>query len=165
MHALPQKAGGFLQSLLRHHGAYPAASIGNNAVGAEIVAAVFDLQQGPCAPIRHTGRQIFKAALSVPFLSCRRQMENRIFTQADHRGSVARAAYDIDLLCFSDALRIDLRKTAARGNHGMRIFLAQLMKSTDIFVVRYRGDRAGVNNDSVSTIFHNFMPTFLCKLL
>ena len=46
----------------------------------------------------------------------------------------------------------------------MGVVLAQLVERADILMVGYRGDRAGVDNDSVCVLFDDLVPARSGKL-
>ena len=65
LEALRHQTAHLIDDLLRGAAALPAADVGHDAVGAEVVAAVHDGHPRPCAPLPHHGKPLGDGAVLV----------------------------------------------------------------------------------------------------
>ena len=147
MHACRAEPRRLAKHLVRRQRAHPSACIRNDAVGAEVVAAVLYFKEGTGTSLRNAGRK----QLVAMALGYRRRLPSlhRRLAALDNLCAVGRAAYDVDFSGRPHALRVDLREAAARRNDRVRVVPTQLVERADILVVRDRRHRAGVDNDRV----------------
>ena len=162
VHACRTEASCLGKRLLRRQRAYPAARIWNDAVGAEVVAAILYFKEGTCASLRNAGRQRLIAAASLR--QSRFSALHRRFTALNDLCAVLRAADDIDLAGRLYALRVDLRKAAARRDDRAGVVPAEPVERADIFMVGDRCDRAGVDDDRIRAAVYDLVSALGGKL-
>jgi len=152
---LPVALGGELPRLrhriFKRQGAHPPAGVGDDAVGAEIVAAVLDLQQRPRPLGKAAGGQLLERARKARVLDVlpaelfrggRRQFVQKF------RAAVRADEYiHVEL---PDLLRRGLRVAAAYADHRVRIELPRTPDGVARFFVGDRRDGAGVDDVAVA---------------
>ena len=142
------------QNFLPRAALFPSAHIGNDAVGAEIVAAVGDVH--PCVgiaraerlgavlrlrPVREKGHDLLFAALALD--------------EGGQLRNVVRSEYDVDegeFLYEQRRLPLLLRHAAAHGDEHPLFLPLELFKGADVaerVVLRILADAAGVEYDDV----------------
>ena len=151
--ALSGKARCLRHSRLQRHGTHPAACIGNDAVGTEIVAAVFDFQKRSCPRGKSARGQNFKRAgaacvvHAVPFLPRLRGINH----MPDESLPSICADQHIHVK-LSDLVRAALRIAAAHTDHGLRVQLAHAPDGVAGFFIGHGRDGAGVDDVAVADL-------------
>ena len=151
--ALGGKALRLLHRGLQRHGAHPAAGIGDDAVGAEIVAPVLDLQQRPRPrgkPAR--GQDLKRARLArvvhaLPFLA-----RGGSFDHVADEGLAAVGADEHVDVQLADLVRAALGVAAAHADGGGRIQLAHAPDGVAGFLVGNGCDGAGIDDIAVADL-------------
>ena len=130
-HQLPVALGGQMRRLMRHfiqrQAADAAARIRDDAVGAEIIAAILNFQHRACAPVGSTCRQRFKVKALERIIHAR---DGRVLAECAqnviHERLLAATAMHHIGTDGRRVLRAELRPAAAHGAQRLRVFLAQL---------------------------------------
>ena len=154
---LPVAVGGQARRLLRRliqgERADRTAGVGDDAVGAEIDAAVLHLQHGP-GPLAHAaGRQhlehpAFKGlvdGLQMAFL------RHRLLQKADEAGAVAGTGDQVHIQ-LPHIVRMGLGVAAADGHHSFRTLLFHPVDDLPGFLVADRRDGAGIHHIGVRSV-------------
>ena len=153
-HQLPVALGGQMRRLTRHfiqrQAADAAARIRDDAVGAEIVAAVLNLQHRARAAVGRARRQRLKVKALERIIHAR---DGRVLTECAqnviHERLLAAAAVHHVGTDGRRVLRAELRPAAAHGAQRLRVFLAQFADHLARLAPALRRDGAGVDDDQV----------------
>ena len=163
MHACVSQPRRLLERLLDRQRAHPPSRIRNDAVGAEVVAAVLDLEQRARAAVRDTGRQSLKAAV-LALTHLYGLSADGLLAQADHLRPVLGTADEVDLAGGADTLRVGLCKAATRRDNRIRIVSPQLVERSDVLMVGHRCYRTGVDDHGVRALIHDLVSARLRQL-
>ena len=138
-------------------GAHGAAGIGDDAVGAEIVAAVLNLQHGAGTLPHPAGRQIFKGSALQGVVNSNVLTAHAACLLFPPEGQQtlqeflpAAAAGDHIGAGFGSFLRADLGVAAAHTQQGVGMLAAQTVQEGAIFAVGDGGDGAGVDDEDIA---------------
>ena len=112
--------------LLYRQTAYPAAGVGDDAVGAEIDAAILYLKERTGVARNRTGGQLLKHSALKGLVEhfFMRALKRRIFDGFDELHPVAAAEHDIRTELFG-SVGAQLRVAAGHGDDGIGVFLTQ----------------------------------------
>ena len=146
-----------MRRLTRHfiqrQAADAAARIRDDAVGAEIVAAVLDLQHRARAAVGRARRQRLKVKALERIIHAR---DGRVLVERTqnviHKRLLAAAAVHHVCADGRRVLRAELRPAAAHSAQRLRVLLAQLADHLARFAPALRRDGAGVDNDQVDRL-------------
>ena len=163
VHARVSQPRRLLERLLDRQRAHPPSRIRNDAVGAEVVAAVLDLEQRARAAVRDTGRQSLKAAV-LALMHLYSLSADGLLAQVDHLRPIPGTADEVDLAGGADTLRVGLCKAAARRDNRVRIVSPQLVERADVLMVGHRCYRTGVDDHGVCVLIHDLMSARLRQL-
>ena len=148
--ALFRQPAGLLRRLLHRQRAHPAPGVGDDAVRAEIGAAVLDLQHSPGSALQPSGGQLFKppalerviqGGKGLPLPNCALQKLHKA-------GAVAGAADQVHPQLFHIS-RVCLGITAAHRDHRVRSRLSGPADDLPGLLIAHGGDGAGVDQIGV----------------
>ena len=156
-HQLPIALGGQMRRLTRHflqrQTADAAARIRDDTVGAEIIAAVLDLQHRARAAVGRARRQRLKVKALERIIHAR---DGRVLTERTqnviHKCLLAAAAMYHVGADGRRVLRAELRPAAAHGAQRLRVLLAQLADHLARLAPALRRDGAGVDDDQIDRL-------------
>ncbi len=149
------------QSLLERHGAHMPAGIGDDAVGAVIVAAVLHLQQCAGMSLQLACGEAFKGlAVSVRGHFVAAVPLHAILDGGQKISAVPRAPYDIGAQC-AGRIRIALRHAAAYREKYMRVFASGTPDGLPALPVCLAGHRAGVDYKHIGRLVRQLVPMCL----
>ena len=135
----------------QRRGAHRTACVGDDTVGAEVVAAVLNLQHSPGARFQAAGREKLKVPalkrrvhlLDAPFLLCRQEHP------VDKRFSPGTSGDDVDIQS-PYLLRLHLGIAAADADDGAGILPPAAANDGAVFFVCHGGYGTGVNDVTVA---------------
>ena len=138
---------------IRRKTADAAARIRDDAIGAEVVAAVLDLEHRARAAIGSAGRQRLKVKAPERIIDAG---DGRMLTKCaqniiHERLLAAAAVHDIGA-DGGGVLGAELRPAAAHGTQCLRVLLAQLADHLARLAPAFRRDGAGIDDDQVDRI-------------
>ena len=147
----PGQLPGLLHRQLQRSRAHRPPGVGNNTIGTEVHAAVLDLQHGPGPLLQPSGGKDLKfpAAQGVVHLFTVGVMFQGIQHLLDEGPPSAAAADDV-YAQFPNRLRGVLGIAAADPDHRLGILPAAPADHRPVFLVRYGGHRAGVDDVGVA---------------
>ena len=138
---------------LHGQAAKPAPGVGDDAIGAEIHAAVLNFQHGPGAAGDSPGGQLLKVppleglVNAGAALACGHGLLHGL-----HQLGPLGSAEDYIRPQGGYILSADLRIAAADGHHGAGVFLLQAADGLAGFAAAFGGDGAGVDDDGVGQL-------------
>lgn len=134
--------------------AHRAPGEGDDAVGAEVAAAVLDLEHGPGAAQEPTGGQQLKAvaAQGVVHTDLLLPGAGGLVHHAQEVLPPGGACHDVHPEP-GDLLRLELGIAAADAEDRRRIQLPAAADDVAVFLVRHGGDGAGIDNIAVAGLF------------
>ena len=138
---------------IRRKTADAAARIRDDAIGAEVVAAVLDLEHRARAAIGSAGRQRLKVKAPERIIDAG---DGRMLTKCaqniiHERLLAAAAVHDIGA-DGGGILGAELRPAAAHGAQCLRVLLAQLADHLARLAPAFRRDGAGIDDDQVDRV-------------
>ena len=162
-YALIREAPDLGHAVLQGPGLDPSPDIGDDAVGAELVAAVLDLDKGPGMAIQLRNEEVpclrggfFRVPLRIrlcPFLFREKLLQDQLRDPAlvPVRYQEVNGGIPQDRL-HAFVLHGGVHITACRNDEGLRIQLLCPMKHLAGFLVRHIGDRTGIDDVDIRWI-------------
>ena len=154
---LPVAVGGearrLLHRLFQGQGAHRAPGVGDDAVGAEVDAAVLHLQHGPGAVFHAAGGQHLEHPALEGLVDGLQAalLRHRLLQQADEAGAVAGAGDEVHVQ-FPHIVGVGLGVAAADGHHRAGVLPAGPVEHLPGLLVADRRDGAGVHHIGVRRV-------------
>ena len=143
-----------------------AAGVRDDAIGAVVVTAVLNFEQGAGVSRENAGGKLLKDLMRFIWSdrTAGLTIADGVFAQVEDMGAVGRAAHDADALERRGKVRVGLCQTAAERDDGIGIVPAHPAKLAQVFVGSRRGHRTGIQNTDVGTAVRNRVSALLCQL-
>ena len=145
--ALRRDGAGLLHDLRDGDVAALAAGQRHGAVGAVVVAAVLDLQEGAGALARRVGREEAFHGVNLAGIALRAALAAQ--QEPDQLALAVRADHQVHAFDREDLLRLQLRVAARDGDFGAGRGLVELPDEVAALLVGVLGHRAGVDHEDV----------------
>ena len=151
--ALGVDARGLRRGGVQRQAAQAASGVGDDAVGAEIDAAVLNLQHGASAPRDGSGGELLEHAALERLVDAGAVLARaeRVLERGHHARMVVRAEYYIRA-GFCDGVRVKLRIAAADSDDRAGVLVAQSADGLARFAPALGSDGAGVDDDGVGNL-------------
>ena len=154
----------FARGVLNGEAAQPPAGIGDDAVGAEVHAAVLNLQHGARPAGDRARRQALQLAAleGLVYIAAALAALHGLFHGLDQLRPVGRAEDDLRAEAFRLA-RLKLGIAAAHGQHRAGVLVAQAADELAGFAPALGSDGAGIDDDGVGKLAVGgaFMPALM----
>ena len=151
--SLGQQAAGLLQGFRRRQGAHRSPHVGDDAVAAELVAAVLDLEIGP-GPALEAVRGYRAEIMTLHHVGHGKKrafvfavLPQQLFHQLGQAAAFLHAHDEVGGLQLFDLRRRPLGVAAADRQQGFRLLLGEAADQVAGLFVRHLGDGAGVDDD------------------